>query len=175
MAFRHSSAGAALTDLVLEVFRLHGRLLAAGDRLTRPVGQSSARWQVLGAIDGAPRTVSQIARIMGLTRQSVQRTADRLHAEGIVAYAANRAHRRAKLVTVSKRGRSVLDWISLRQISWANDLGARLGDAPLRRALGTIQALRELLEQTDRGRRARPAAGARFRHSGGNRRLAKTR
>jgi MarR family len=68
---------AALTILVLEVFRLNGWLLAAGNHLTRPVHQSSARWQVVGAIDHAPMTVSQIARAMGLTRQSVQRTADR--------------------------------------------------------------------------------------------------
>jgi hypothetical protein len=42
---RGSVAGSALTDLVLEVFRLNGRLLAAGERMTRPSGQTSARWQ----------------------------------------------------------------------------------------------------------------------------------
>jgi hypothetical protein len=72
---RGSVAGSALTDLVLEVFRLNGRLLAAGDRMTRPSGQTSARWQVLGAINPEPRTVAQIARVMGLARQSVQRRA----------------------------------------------------------------------------------------------------
>jgi hypothetical protein len=45
----HTSAGRTLTDLVLEVFRLNGRLLAAGDRLSKTVGLTSARWQVLGA------------------------------------------------------------------------------------------------------------------------------
>src|SRR6266545_2667657 len=94
-----SPAGNALTELVLEVFRVNGRLLAAGDRMARPAGQTSARWQVLGAVDREPRTVSQIARMMGLTRQSVQRTADRLHAEGLVAHTDNPAHRRARLVT----------------------------------------------------------------------------
>lgn len=150
---RHSGAGSALTDLVLEVFRLNGRLLAAGDRMTRPVGQTSARWQVLGAIDREPRTVSQIARVMGLTRQSVQRTADRLETEGIVSYQDNPAHRRAKVVRLTARGRSVLDWITQRQVVWANDLGARVGEAELRRALRAIQAIREPLEGADRPRR----------------------
>jgi DNA-binding MarR family transcriptional regulator len=163
---RHSAAGIALTDLVLEVFRLNGRLLAAGDRMTRPVGQTSARWQVLGAIDHEPRTVSQIARAMGLTRQSVQRTADRLQTEGIVTYVDNPAHRRAKLVGLTARGRSVLDRITQRQVVWANELGVRVGEAELRRALRVIHALRDMLERADRpqrmGRpRGRPSAGRR--------------
>jgi DNA-binding MarR family transcriptional regulator len=128
-------------------------LLAAGDRMTRPAGQTSARWQVLGAIDREPRTVSQIARIMGLIRQSVQRTADRLRAEGIVTYADNPAHRRANLVTLTARGRSVLNWVTQQQVVWANELGARLGETELRRALRVIQALREILEPTDRAQR----------------------
>jgi DNA-binding MarR family transcriptional regulator len=148
-----SGAGSALTDLVLEVFRLNGRLLAAGDRMTRPAGQTSARWQVLGAVDLEPRTVSQIARVMGLTRQSVQRTADRLQAEGLVSYADNPAHRRARLVALTTRGRSVLEGITRRQVVWANDLGARLGEADVRRALRVIHAFREILEHTDRPER----------------------
>lgn len=143
----YAPAGRVLTDLILEVFRLNGRLLAAGDRLTRPAGQTSARWQVLGAIDPEPRTVSQIARVMGLTRQSVQRTADLLHAEDIVTYADNPAHRRAKLVTLTPRGRSVLNRISKRQVVWANDLGARIGESEVRRGLKVLRAFRQALEQ----------------------------
>jgi DNA-binding MarR family transcriptional regulator len=154
---RHSTSGKVLTELILEVFQLNGRLLAAGDRLTRPVGQTSARWQVLGAIDREPRSVSQIARVMGLTRQSVQRTADRLQAEGIVAYADNPAHRRAKLVTLTPQGRSVLDWITQRQIVWANGLGARLGAVEVGRALQVIRAFRQALEQADQKQRSRSA------------------
>jgi DNA-binding MarR family transcriptional regulator len=131
--------------------------------MTRPAGQTSARWQVLGAIDPEPRTVSQIARVMGLTRQSVQRTADRLQAEGLVSYVDNPAHRRAKLVALTTRGRSVLDGITQRQVVWANDLGARLGEADVRRALRVIHAFREILQHTDRpertaGTRRRPSA-----------------
>ena len=51
---RHSPGGEALTDLVLAVFRLNGRLLTAGDRLVSDLGLTSARWQVLGAIALAP-------------------------------------------------------------------------------------------------------------------------
>jgi hypothetical protein len=40
---------------------------------------------------------------MGLTRQSVQRTADLLEADGLVSYAENPAHQRAKLATLTAR------------------------------------------------------------------------
>jgi DNA-binding MarR family transcriptional regulator len=156
---RRATSGKVLTELILEVFRLNGRLLAAGDRLTRPVGQTSARWQVLGAVDREPRSVSEIARVMGLTRQSVQRTADRLQAEGIVAYADNPAHRRARLVTLTPQGRSALDWITQRQIVWANGLGARLGAVEVGRALQVIRAFRQALEQANRKERHRSARG----------------
>src|SRR5438094_222673 len=79
----------AFTELILEIFRLNGRLLSAGDALTRPAGQTSARWQVLGSLDRGPRTVAHIGRQMGLTRQSVQRTTDLLEADGLVSYVSN--------------------------------------------------------------------------------------
>ena len=84
-ADKHSPGGAALTDLVLEVFRLNGRLLSAGDKLVAEAGLTSARWQVLGAIHYAsePQTVSWLARSMGLTRQAWK---SRLDGSGIAAW-----------------------------------------------------------------------------------------
>ena len=68
---KSSSKRSAFTELILEVFRLNGLLLEAGDRITQPVGLSSARWQVLGVVEHEPTPVAHVARIMGLTRQSV--------------------------------------------------------------------------------------------------------
>ena len=51
-----------LTDLVLEVFRLNGRLIASGDVLVAKIGLTSARWQVLGAIALQP-TPASVARV----------------------------------------------------------------------------------------------------------------
>jgi len=141
----YTPAGKALTELILEVFQLNGRLLLTGDRLTRPVGQTSARWQVMSAVEEQPRSVAQIARDVGLTRQSVQRTADRLERDGLVSYEDNPAHRRAKLVTLTSRGRSALAWITRRQIAWANYVGARFGEASVQRALRVIRDFRQTL------------------------------
>src|SRR4030095_5264202 len=102
-------ASRAFTELILEVFRLNGRLLSAGDALTRPLEQTSARWQVLGALDEGGRTVADIGRRMGLTRQSVQRTADLLEADGLLSYVDNPSHQRAKLAMLPPRGRPTRD------------------------------------------------------------------
>ncbi len=141
-----SERGEALTELILEVFRLNGRLLAAGDRMAQPFGQTSARWQVLGALDGAPQTVSGIARSMGQTRQSVQRIADILADAGLVEFRENPAHRRAKLVQLTPRGRAVLDAITERQVDWVNELGERFGKEEIQHALRLVQRLRRELE-----------------------------
>jgi DNA-binding MarR family transcriptional regulator len=127
-------AGEAFSALVVQLFRAHGQLVAAGDTLARPAGQTTARWQVLAAIEDAPATVARIARAMALTRQSVQRVADLLAAEGLAVYQANPAHRRAKLLALTPRGREALGVIQAGQRVWADAVGAEMGEADLRRA-----------------------------------------
>src|ERR671924_1493333 len=96
----------AITDLVLETFRLNGRLLAAGDALVADIGLTSARWQVLGAIalSPVPLPVAHLARNMGLSRQAVQRLANEMERDGLVRFAPNPHHERAKLVQLTPRG-----------------------------------------------------------------------
>ncbi|TXS30678.1 MarR family transcriptional regulator [Streptomyces sp. ms191] len=89
----------ALSRTALGVFRVNGRLLALSEKLAEPAGLTAAWWQVLGAVLPEPLPVAGIARAMGITRQSVQRIADLLVAQGLAAYAPNPAHRRAKLLT----------------------------------------------------------------------------
>jgi DNA-binding MarR family transcriptional regulator len=129
-----TAAGTAFSHLAVRVFRLNGRLLAAGDALAKPAGQTSARWQVLGVADDAPATVAHISRVMGLTRQSVQRVADVLAREGLAEYVENPSHRRAKLLQLTPRGRAALRRIEAAQARWANALGEEIGEEELRRA-----------------------------------------
>ena len=52
---QRTPAGDALTNLMLDLFRLNSLLLTAGDRLVARLGLTSARWQILGAIVDAER------------------------------------------------------------------------------------------------------------------------
>ena len=141
-----TSAGKTFTDLVLELFRLNGRLLAAGDRLSKPIGLTSARWQVLGAIQEQERSVAQIARKMGLARQNVQRLADALEKEGMVAYAPNPDHQRAKLVCLTEDGRRAFEKVGRRQVTWANQVATCVSDSEMKRALEVLRKVRSALE-----------------------------
>jgi DNA-binding MarR family transcriptional regulator len=144
-----TTEASALTDLILEVFRVNGDLIAAGDGIAGEFGQSSARWQVLGALAEEVRTVPGIAREMGLARQSVQRTVDVLEAEGIVEYLDNPAHRRSKLVGMTARGRDIYRKILARQVRWVNGLVADLpvSERDIRKGLSVLQHLRARLER----------------------------
>lgn len=146
---RRTSAGEALTDLILEVFRLNGRLLVAGDRLVAGLGMTSARWQVLGAIALVPTAepVARLARNMGLNRQGVQRIVNELAEEGLVELRPNPHHRRAKLVVLTERGREVCAAADRLQAPWANALGKGLGVDEIAAATRLMAALRARLEE----------------------------
>jgi DNA-binding MarR family transcriptional regulator len=143
-----TSRGEAVTALIVEVFRLNGRLLAAGDRLAAPVGLTSARWQVLGAAAASPtaETVARLARNMGLYRQGVQRIVNELASEGLVEFTDNPHHRRAKLVVLTKIGREAFDAVDRLQKPWADGLADGLDVEAVRTAFGILKTLRERLK-----------------------------
>lgn len=140
-------AGDAFSEFVVHVFRLDGLLSLAGDTLAAPAGQTTARWRVLAAVETKPRTVAEIARAWGFARQSVQRIADTLEADGLVAYRRNPAHQRAQLVALTTGGRKVLRRIQAAQRQWANDLGGQIGGEELRRLNRRLAQVIDALER----------------------------
>src|SRR5262247_3906318 len=117
-------AGDALTDLILDLFRLNSLLLTAGDRLVAPLGLTSARWQILGAIVAAerPQPVAWLARDLGANRQNVQRIINDLQKDGFVAFETNPHHRRAQLVVLTEKGSQTFDAAMRLQHPWINGL-----------------------------------------------------
>jgi DNA-binding MarR family transcriptional regulator len=137
-----------VTNLILETFRLNGRLLAAGDALVGDLGLTSARWQVLGAVamSPVPLPVAHIARNMGLTRQTVQRTANELQAQGLIRFAPNPHHQRAKLVLLTGQGRATYDKARQRQGPWASSLADGLTGKEIGMATAVLRRVRQKLE-----------------------------
>jgi len=139
---------AAFRALVVQVFRLNGMLTAAGDALAAPAGQTTARWRVLAAVEQEPMTVAQIARAWSLARQSVQRVADLLERDGLIAYEDNPAHRRASLLVLTPEGRAALGRIQTAQRAWVKAVGDEVGARDLEtastilaRVMGAVEAL----------------------------------
>lgn len=141
-----SDAGAAFTQFVLLVFRLNGRLQEAGDQMAAAGGLTVARWQVLGGALDEPRTVSDIARLMGLTRQSVQRIANVLVGEGFATWEPNPRHRRAKLLAPTPRARAAIHEIAMLQHPWSSVVGDAVGAAQLHRATRVVQDVLTAIE-----------------------------
>jgi DNA-binding MarR family transcriptional regulator len=139
-------AGEALTDLVIRTFRLNGLFLDVAETIARPSGLTPARWQVLGAVLRQPLTVSDAARAMGLTRQSVQRLADALVADGMAEYVPNPAHRRAKLLRPTERGWEAIAVLRPRQHAWARQVTEEIGEEEIRGAVRLIDRVIAKLE-----------------------------
>src|SRR5258708_11825784 len=108
MTIKRARAADALTDLIIDVFRLNGLLVMAGDRMVARLGLTSTRWQVLGAIAFAERAqpVAWLARDNGGNRQNVQRIVNDLQKMGLVKLEVNPHHPPTALVVPAhKRGR----------------------------------------------------------------------
>jgi DNA-binding MarR family transcriptional regulator len=147
-----TAEGDAATEVVLRTFRANGLLLAAGDVLAAEEGLTSARWQVLGAVALAerPLTVSQIARRMGLARQSVQASVNRLISERLVEADENPDHRHSPLFRLTELGNRTYASLDRRQIKWINELAAGLTVADLSTAARVLQELSDRLNTNAR-------------------------
>jgi len=146
---RRTPAGDALTDLMLDLFRLNNLVLADGDRLVSALGLTSARWEILGAIVAAerPQPVAWLARDLGANRQNVQRIINDLHQSGLVTLEPNPHHRRAHLVVLTEKGRRGFDAAMRLQAPWVNSLSEGLSVKDIETAHRVILALRQRLDR----------------------------
>lgn len=145
----HPTSQELLSRSALAAFRLNGQFLALAEQLARPAGLTATRWQVLGAVLPGLLTVSDIARAMGITRQSVQRTADLLAVEGLVEYRTNPAHARAKLVAPTGAGLAAINDINPQHRAAAARIAARLGSDQWHAALAALELLSASLAEID--------------------------
>lgn len=142
-----TEGGERFQALVLELFRLNGELARHGAALTAPFGQSQARWQVLGAACEETRTVPQIARRMGLTRQSVQRVANLLVDEGLLTLGDNPDHERSPLLLPTEEGLTLERALKEAGDQWADAIADGVDVEALE---GTLALVSDLMERLDR-------------------------
>ncbi|WP_406410558.1 MarR family winged helix-turn-helix transcriptional regulator [Streptomyces sp. NBC_01614] len=140
------SAVDALSRSAVAVLHLNGQFVALLNELTQASGLSAAQWQVLNAVGTEPRTVSHVARLLGTTRQSVQRLADLVVERGLAAYRDNPAHRRARLLTATGPGKVALREVGPGHAELAEQLCEKLGgEAELRRSVEALCGLSRAL------------------------------
>lgn len=139
---RRTPKAELLRQLILDMLQLDGALRSHAEEMTAREGQTPARWKVLTAAGCDVRTVPQIARRMGLTRQGVQRIANQLARDGLVEFVENPDHRGSPILRLTDAGCRVDDAICDRHARWSNQLARKLDETKLKSAL---EAIRELL------------------------------
>ncbi len=144
---QHTEKGSIYTEVVLEIFKLSGLLVASGDRLVKITGLTSARWKVLGAlsISSEPVTVARIAESMGQSRQGVQRIVNDMTREGMVRFQENPNHKRAKLIVITEKGQKAYQALNELQVPWANKNAEKIGLEDMRQTLKTLHKMTEQL------------------------------
>lgn len=108
----------------------------AGARITMGV---RAVLEVLS--DAGPQPVPAIGRALSMPRQVVQRLCDQALELGLVDTAANPAHRRSRLITLTEAGRAAFDRLHAVELRNLGEVAADLTPADVAAALRVLDAL----------------------------------
>jgi|TARA_B110000091_G_C13328334_1_gene275222 DNA-binding MarR family transcriptional regulator len=145
----HSPKRMLFLDLVLSLFRLNGLLIAEGDDMTEALGLTSARWKVIGviALSNSGLTVPGIARVLGQSRQAVQRITDVMVTDGLLSYQSNPKHKRSVLVVLTEEGRAAYKDLRDVQDPWAIQ---NTEDIPIEDLDAGLRLVRRLIQKFDK-------------------------
>lgn len=145
----HSPKRILFLDLVLSIFRLNGLLIAEGDALTEKLGLTHARWKVIGAIalSNAGLTVPGVARVLGQSRQAVQRITDVMVVDGLLAYQRNPKHKRSVLITLTEEGNHVYNMLREQQDPWVME---NTQEIPIEELDQALRLIRRLIKKFDK-------------------------
>lgn len=139
-------AGQVIEDLIIEIVATFFLLRAEGMRIRVVSSSGEGYWSVLRLlkVNGA-QTVPQIARYRYVPRQSVQKLANEMLADGVIELVNNPAHKRSKLLRLTSKGEAVFAEMSGRIAALSETLAAQ-GDADqLQNAVTVVRHLHEQL------------------------------
>jgi len=142
----------AFGHLLEECTAIDRQVNAAVRKLTRGSGVTGPQWGILGVFAGpeGPFSVAEAARRIGQTRQSVQGVADLLAEKALIEFRPDPNHRRTKLVSVTDRGRALLQKLRARQSQWTKRVAQGLNTDDVETALQFARNIRAHL--TDQSR-----------------------
>ncbi|WP_250122695.1 MarR family transcriptional regulator [Chroococcidiopsis sp. CCMEE 29] len=145
-AVNRTLAGQAIEDLIIEIVATFFLLRAEGMRIGVVSPSGEGYWSVLRLlkVNGA-QTVPQIARYRYVPRQSVQKLANEMLADGVIELVNNPAHKRSKLLRLTSKGEAVFQELSDRIAVLTETLAEQEDTAQLQNAVVVIKHLHEQL------------------------------
>jgi len=140
----------AFYPLSLSVRSLFHKLGNAVTTLHEGSGVSGGMRAVLESlITGGPQTVPQLARARPVSRQHIQTLVNLLLAAGDIEYLDNPAHRRSKLVEITKKGQNLFLSLREREIEALSRLSMDVTAQELEDAGQVLSVLIERFQSTE--------------------------
>ena len=133
-------------QLTRAVFAAHSSVLRHGDSANAAFGQSSARWRVMFNIAQGNGTVGEIVRQTDYTRQSIQRLADTLVADGLATYSPDPNDRRKQIITLTPEGSTLLAKMEADFDNWSKRLVKALGRENVTQTIEHLHDLKRVLD-----------------------------
>ncbi|MEJ0038567.1 MAG: MarR family winged helix-turn-helix transcriptional regulator [Gammaproteobacteria bacterium] len=133
--------------LVGEVLRASARLEVSRNALLSGFGVTGPRLRLMKMIRRrrVPRTVSQLARAIGVSRQTLQETVRDLVTVGLLNLEENAYDRRAPIVVLTPEGEACLDRLLPIEQRWIADLTRGFDEHLLAQTEWVVRCLRERL------------------------------
>ena len=115
---------------------------------THPAGEfaGARRTLLLDLYGGEPKTVPQLARARGSSRQYTQMVVNPLVAEGYLELSHNPAHKRSRLVQLTDQGNSAVEEMSREEMKFLKQMKLQIEEKQLLGAADTLEQVRRLME-----------------------------
>jgi len=132
----------AVAELLLHIAECFFRIRAVGQKTGLITSWGGGAFGFMRSLaTRGPLTVPQIAEMRPTSRQRMQRLADELAAEGLVAFIDNPNHRRSKLVQLTRKGAARYRKMSARFLGMASTIGGELNEADIRKTTAVVRQL----------------------------------
>ena len=146
-----NSRGEAIADLILDVAQFFFRIRAFGQKAGFMTSWGAGAFGFLRSLALlGPLTVPEIARMRPTSRQRMQRLADELAAQGLVAFVDNPRHRRSKLVRLTRKGNRHYRRLNLQLLAIASGMGAELMETDIRKSIEIVRRLSDEMKDVAR-------------------------
>jgi DNA-binding MarR family transcriptional regulator len=131
-----------MLSLVTETLNAYFALQAKGKTLDAVNKWGGGTWGLMSILaQQGSKTVPQIARMRGVTRQRVQKIADELANAGLIVFSDNPDHKRAKLMRLTRPGELQLEKTNTRIRAAASELAKSFSERELKSARSVLARL----------------------------------